>query len=200
MNNWSPETDGDVRRVATLRVSNIGLVIAAFAVLNMADVPALAADSRPDCFEQLENGNGPEISCAVPLQLSDTERAELEAGSRGYVKNVSCTLTVRVPRNDVERAIAAADIVFQSPEQPVVCTITTHKSTFDITATFAPRFVVKGDVATEATPGLANVKGVTSVISWPVVQFVNRWPSIRSGMLQIVNAYRTHARKRRAAR
>ena len=165
----------------------------------MLAAPALAADNRPDCFEQLENGREPDISCAVPLQLSDTERAELEAGSRGYVKDVSCTLTVRVPRKDVDAAIAATDIVFQSPEQPVVCTVTTHKSTFDITATFAPRFVVKGDAATEATPGLGNVRGVTSVISWPVVQFVNRWPSIQSGLLQIVNAYRAHARKRRAA-
>ncbi len=159
---------------------------------------ASGAGTEADCFEQLENGTSPEISCAVPLQLSDTERAELEAGSRGYVKNVACTLTVRIARSEVEAALAAAEIVFQSPEQPVVCRIETHKSAFDVTATFAPRFVVRGDVAVEATPGLGNVMGVSRVISWPVVQFVNRWPSIREGLVTIVNAYRTHARKRRA--
>lgn len=151
---------------------------------------------RPDCFEQLENGNEPEISCAVPLDLSESEQKELEAGSRGYVKDVACTLSVRIPRHAVEAALRAPEIVFQSPEQPVVCRVTTHKSAFEITATFAPRFVVKDDVAVEATPGLGNVKGVSRVISWPVVQFVNRWPSIRSGLLQIVNAYRSHARKK----
>lgn len=165
-----------------------------------AGVRATPAATAPDCFEQLENGRGAEIACAVPLQLSDAERAELEAGSRGYVKNVACTLTVRIARSEVEAAVAAPEIVFQSPEQPVICRVTTHKSEFDVTATFAPRFVVRGDVAVEATPGLGNVRGVSGVISWPVVQFVNRWPSIRDGLLQIVNAYRAHARKRREPR
>lgn len=178
---------------------------AAVALFAWASLPGCAgaasdAAARPDCFEQLENSTTSEISCAVPLELSETERAELEAGSRGYVKNVACTLTVRIARDEVEAALAATDVEFQSPEQPVVCHIETHKSAFDVTATFAPRFVVRGDVAVEATPGLGNVKGVSRVISWPVVQFVNRWPSIRSGLLQIVNAYRVHARKRKASR
>jgi len=163
--------------------------------------PAAPPASEPaDCFEQLEKGTGPEIACEVPLRLSAEEQAELEKGSRGYVKNVACQLSVRIVRADVEAAIAARDIVYESAPQPVACTVTTHKSSFDITATFAPRFVVRDDVAVEATPGLANVKGVTRVLSWPVVQFVNRWPSIRSGLLQIVNAYRTHARTKAAKR
>lgn len=163
--------------------------------------PAAPPASEPaDCFEQLEKGTGREIACEVPLRLSAEEQAELEKGSRGYVKNVACLLTVRIVRADVEAAIAARDIVYESAPQPVACTVTTHKSSLDITATFAPRFVVRDDVAVEATPGLADVKGVTRVLSWPVVQFVNRWPSIRSGLLQIVNAYRTHARTKAAKR
>lgn len=163
-----------------------------------ADPAATTGDGllSRDCFEELENGIRPEIACVFPLRLSDTEQAELEAGSRGYVKNVACTLTIRIPRKEVEFAIAARDHIFQSPEQPVTCTVTTHKSNFDITATFAPRVVFKNDTAVEATPGLGNVEGVTRVLSWPVVQFVNRWPSIRTGLLQVVNAYRTHARKK----
>lgn len=151
-----------------------------------------------DCFEQLEKGNGTEIVCHFPLKLSPIEQAELEKGSRGYIKNVDCLMTIRIARADVDAAIGAADHIFQSPEQPVACTVTTHKSRVDITATFAPRVVFKGDTAVEATPGLANVKGVTRVISWPVVQFVNRWPSIRKGLLQVVNAYRTHRRASKA--
>ncbi len=168
--------------------------------------PAAAASPAPvsgepaDCFEQLENGTGAEIACEVPLRLSAEEQGEIEKGSRGYVKNVACLLTVRIGRADVEAAIAARDIVYESAPQPVACTVTTHKSSFDITATFAPRFVVRDDVAVEATPGLADVKGVTRVLSWPVVQFVNRWPSIRNGLLQIVNAYRIHARTKAVKR
>ncbi|MGD9783387.1 MAG: hypothetical protein AB7E80_16705 [Hyphomicrobiaceae bacterium] len=148
-----------------------------------------------DCFDELETGRARDIACRMELALSPNERDELEKGSRGYVKDVACTLLVRIPRAEVETAIAARDFVFQSPDQPVACTVTTHKSTFDITGTFAPRVVFKDDRAVEASPGLGNVKGVSRVISWPVVQFVNRWPSIRAGLLQIVNAYRSHRRK-----
>lgn len=162
------------------------------AMLATATLPAGAAEQ--DCFEQLQVGTAPEIACMVPLRLSETEQAELEKGSRGYIKNVACSLTVRIARSALEAAITSADTTFQSPEQPVVCSVTTAKSTFDITASFAPRIVIAGDTAVEATPGLGNVKGITRVISWPVVQFVNRWPSVRSGMLQVVNAYRTHHR------
>lgn len=126
------------------------------------------------------------------MRPSPEERAELDAGSRGYVRDFDCRLTVRIARALIDQALAANDFSFQSPEQPVVCTITTTKNTFDVTATFAPEVVFKNGVAVSATPGLANVKGVSRVISWPVVQFVNRWPSVREGMLTIVNAYRTH--------
>jgi len=142
-----------------------------------------------DCFEALENGTGPWLSCRVPLRLSPLEQSELEKASRGYVKDVSCMLTIQIERAALDAPLASPDYVFESPEQPVACTVTTYKATFDITATFAPRVVFKAHAAVEATPGLANVKGVSRVISWPLVQFVNRWPSIRKGMLQVVNAY-----------
>lgn len=162
-----------------------------------AGAPPAGADTvSQDCFDELENGTAAQITCMFPLRLSATEQAELEKGSRGYVRNVACTLTISIPRGDVEAALAARDHIFQSPEQPVTCTVTTHKSAFDITATFAPRVIFRNDEAVEASPGLANVKGVTRVLSWPVVQFVNRWPSIRKGLLQIVNAYRAHARNK----
>lgn len=151
-----------------------------------------------DCFAEIETGTGEDIACLFPMRPSPEERAELEKGSRGYVKDFSCALTVRIARAEIDRALAAADYVFKSPEQPVTCTITTHKSTFDVTATFAPQVTFKAGVAVDATPGLGNVKGITRVISWPVVLFVNRWPSVRAGMIQIINAYKAHKAKSKA--
>ena len=183
------------RTLPTVVLSSLAL--AAVACTAATAEPAQADAALPeDCFELLEKGTGAEIACAVPLRLSPTEQEELEKGSRGYVKNVACTLTIRIARGDIDRAIGASELVFESPAQPGACSVTTRKSTFDITGTFAPRIVIRGDIAVEATPGLADVKGVTRFISWPVVQFVNRWPSVKSSMLQIVNAYRTHARKK----
>lgn len=151
-----------------------------------------------DCLEQIEHGRRPEIHCEVPLRLTPAEQAELEKSSRGYVRNVACTLTIRIARAEIDKVVEAADVVFQSPGQPVHCTVTTHRSTFDVTAAFAPRVVVAGGVATAASPGLGGVVGVSRALSWPVVQFVNRWPSVESGMLQVVNAYRAHAARRRS--
>lgn len=150
---------------------------------------AAAQPISQDCFDELENANGPLLACRVPLRLSHGEQAELEKGTRGYVKNVSCLLTIEIRRDALQAPIEASEHIFESPEQPVSCTVTTYKTTFDVTATFAPRIVFKANTAVEAWPGLGNVKGVSRVLSWPVVQFVNRWPSIRKGMLQVVNAY-----------
>lgn len=174
-------------------VAAAGLLVA-----SVASVVTATAAASEDCYDILENGTGREIACLVPLRLSEAEQAELDKGSRGYVKNVACIMTIRIARADLEAAISATDHVFQSPDQPVGCTVTTHKSTFDIKGVFAPRVVIKGGVATEATPGLGKVEGVSRVLSWPVVQFVNRWPSVKSGMVQVVNAYREHRRKRSA--
>lgn len=149
-----------------------------------------------DCFDELENGATPLLACRVPLILSESEQAELEKGSRGYVKNVNCMLTIKIERKELEVPTSEPNHVFQSPEQPVTCTVTTYKSTFDITATFAPRITFKDGDAVGALPGLGNVQGVSRVISWPVVQFVNRWKSIQNGMLQVVNAYLARERKR----
>ena len=108
------------------------------------------------------------------------------------MKDFNCRLTVRIARAEIDKALAAVEYVFKSPEQPVVCTITTYKSTFDVTGTFAPEVTFKNGQAVFATPGLGNVTGISRVISWPVVQFVNRWPSVREGMLTIINAYKKH--------
>lgn len=176
-------------------------VLATAIVLHSAFAGAPAVPQGPaaplseDCFAEVETGTGPDIACQFRLQPSASERAELETGSRGYVKDFACQLTVRIARAEIDTALAAADTAFKSPKQPVVCTITTYKSTFDVTGTFAPEVIFKNGVAISATPGLGNVAGITRVISWPVVQFVNRWPSVRAGMLTIVNAYKAHKAK-----
>ncbi len=173
-------------RSAALAGFCLFFVSAAHAVEPAPSQPGLSED----CFAEVETGTGPDIACLFPMRPSPEERAELETGSRGYVKDFNCRLTVRIARAEIDKALAAVDYSFKSPEQPVVCTITTYKSTFDVTATFAPEVTFKNGVAISATPGLSNVKGISRVISWPVVQFVNRWPSVRDGMLTIINAYK----------
>jgi hypothetical protein len=64
----------------------------------------------------------------------------------------------------------------------------------NITSTFAPKVTMKGGVAVEATPGLGEVKGVSRVIAWPAVAYINRAGFLRTGMLRVVNAWVVHMR------
>jgi len=165
--------------------------------LETAAAENASPEHSEDCFWQLENGKNSEIACTFPMLLTRDERADLQRITRQYLQDVTCRLDVRIAREAVDQAISARDHVFQSPEQPVTCTVTTKSSTFDIKATFAPRVVFKDDLAIEASPGLANVTGVSRILSWPVEQYVNRGPGMRSSMLQIVNAYRKYAREKK---
>jgi hypothetical protein len=168
-------------------------------LLPAAGAGAAGTALSEDCFAELEAGKGSEIACLFPIRLTEQERADLRRITRQYMDDLTCRMTIRIARKSVDEALAAADHIFQSPEQPVTCTIKTPKSTFDVTATFAPRVVFKGDKAVEASPGLGNVKGVSRIISWPVVFYVNKGANIRTAMLQIINAYRDFSRKKKQA-
>jgi hypothetical protein len=185
----------DPLRVAGAAVSM--LLLAATSILALAAGPGGALSE--DCFDELENGRGAEIACTVPLKLTQQERTDLKKATREYLHDLECSMTIRIDRAKVNEAIRAADLVFRSPDQPVTCKVTTAKTRFDVTATFAPRVVFKGGKAVTASPGLGNVKGVSRVLSWPVVTYVNYGPGMRSGLLQVVNAYREHRRKKAAA-
>jgi hypothetical protein len=72
-----------------------------------------------------------------------------------------------------------------------------QSSIIPITGTFAPKVTIKDGVAIQATPGLANVQGVSRIISLPVVAYVNRAGFLRDGMLKTVNAWMGHMRTRK---
>jgi hypothetical protein len=184
----------------------IGLAVVA--LLTTFSLPAAAGGNASpntpkataeDCFAEFETGTGADISCAWPVVLSVEERAELKKASREYLEDVSCQVTVKIARKMVSDALVAKDLVFEAPPQPVTCDLKTYKGVRKISATFAPRVVFKNGEAVEGTPGLGNVTGVTKVLSWPVVQFVNRWPGVKRDMVKIINAYRAHHAKKLSA-
>ncbi len=169
-------------------------------VAPFAGRPAVAAGANDrDCFHQLEKGRGPELVCEFPTKLTDDERRDLRSVSRDLVQDAICVVSIRIDRRLVEEALAADDIVFEAPPQAVRCEITTRESMVPVTASFAPRVVITGGEAVEASPGLGQVAGVSSVLAWPVVQYVNRAGNIQDGMLAVINAYRTLSSRRREA-
>lgn len=154
--------------------------------------PAVNVPREQQCLGQLIEGTDPEIDCLHVAWFTPEEQADIKKLTRGYLENAVCRVTVKIARKEIDAALAAADYVFQSPPQPVICDLATSRGAFAITATFAPRVVFKGGVAVEATPGLADVKGVNSYLAWPVVHYVNYAQRISSPMLLIINAYKTH--------
>lgn len=189
----------DLRLALPAAVVSAGLFLAAADPSWPAAAPA-PETAKPalsdDCFAELEKGTGAEIACYFPMLLTADERKDLQRITRQYLQDLTCRLEVRIERAAIDAALRAKDHVFQSPEQPVSCKVTTKSSTFDVTATFAPRVVFKDDKAIDGSPGLGNVTGVSRILSWPVVQYVNRGPGMRSQLLLIVNAYREHARRK----
>ena len=175
--------------------------------------PALAAGAGAgtmgDCFSDLERGSSSHIVCNFPLQPSAAERAELEKQTSGYLKNVTCTVAIRVERALVATAIATPDYQFVAPPQPVSCNVTmpgkqaqppSPDVVIPITGSFAPKVTIKDGAAIHATPGLADVKGVSRIISIPVVAYVNRAGFLRDGMIKIVNAWMVHMRANKTAK
>jgi hypothetical protein len=181
--------------------SGLGAVIMLASSAVASPVIAKAA-SMAACFADLERGSAPEIVCEFPLQPSPTERAEMEKQTSGYLKDAACTVSIRVARALVTSAIETPDTVVQVPAQPVACKITmpgkTGDSVVDITGTFSPKVTIKGGNAVEATPGLGDVKGVSRIIAWPAVAYINRAGFLRTGMLKTVNAWMTHLRAAKA--
>lgn len=156
----------------------------------LAGQPATGGGLRA-CLDSVRQTT-PGISCDYTVLLTDEERFDLRRLTRGRLQDANCRVTVRIDRSIVQPALTEANHIFNAPPQPVVCTIQTRDTTFDVTGTFAPNVTFKDGLAVTATPGLANVKGVNSYLAWPVVQYVNYSPGIRRDMLAIINAYRAH--------
>jgi hypothetical protein len=165
-------------------------LVAGSATRSAASSPSSQAPAAErDCFHELVHGKGPEIVCTFQVRMTDEELAGVRKATRDLLQDARCSMTVRIERRLIDEALGAADHVFQAPAQPVACDVTTSKSSIPITFTFAPRVEFKNGVAVKASPGMDGVTGVSRILSWPVVAYVNHSREIRDGMLQVVNAY-----------
>jgi len=162
--------------------------ISSIAAVSHAAGPA----SRPtvnNCFWELARGQGADLECDYPAWLADKERTELRRITRDQLQDARCTVSIRITRSLVMRALTDTDYTFEAPPQPVTCEITTKDKPIPIAATFAPRVVIKDGVAIDATPGMANVTGVNGYLAWPVVEYVNRSATVKGEMLKMINGY-----------
>lgn len=169
--------------------------IAAVIVMLVAATASGDAASPPkgrtinNCFWELARGQGADLVCDYPAWLADKERAELRRITRDTLQDAHCTVSIRIARHLVARALTEADHTFQAPPQPVTCAITTREKPIEIQATFAPRVVIKDGIAIDASPGLAGVTGVNGYLAWPVVEYVNRSATVKGEMLNMINSY-----------
>lgn len=168
--------------------AHLALAAALLGAPALAGQPATGGGLRA-CLDSVRQTT-PEISCEYTVLLTDQERADMRRLTRERLQDASCRVTVRISRDLVQPALTEANHIFNAPPQPVVCTIQTRDTTFDVTGTFAPNVTFKDGKATYASPGLGDVTGVSKVLSWPVIKYVNYSPGIRREMIAIINAYR----------
>ena len=186
----SPTFKGDRAWPGACRGTAVLLVL----LLGLALPPRAArAQDRPkdrDCLDELIKGRDPQIVCIFPVAMTAEELAELKRITRNVLQDVSCVMNIYVDRRLLDEARAdSKDHEFVAPPQPVVCDVTTKSSVVPIKFTFAPKVTFRDGVGVAATPGMDNVTGVTSLVSWPVKTWVNNSSSIRQNMLLIVNAF-----------
>ena len=143
-----------------------------------------------NCFYQLLEGTGDEIDCEHQAWFTDEEKTDVSKMTRGYLLDARCKINIKIKRDQVEAALVASDITFESPAQPMTCDLTTSSGPMTIKGTFAPRVVFKDGTAIQATPGLANVEGVNKYLAWPVVHYINNAARIGAPMALMINAYR----------
>ena len=146
-------------------------------------------DVKNNCFWELARGQGADLICQYPAWLADKERDEMRRLTRDTLKDARCTVSIKIARSLLKRALTETNMTFEAPPQSVACEVTTGETAIPVEATFSPRVVIKGGVAITATPGLANVTGVNDYLAWPVVEYVNRSATVRTEMLKMINAY-----------
>jgi hypothetical protein len=161
----------------------LGLTIAAgFGASVQAAAPA-------NCISQLVSGSGAELVCSYPTRLGDRERAELRRVTGDLLVDARCMVNVRIERRHITAALVKPDHVFMSPPQTVSCELIMQDEKLPITATVAPRIVIRGGRAVDASPGMANLRGVNEFLAEPVVGYINQSDTIRSEMINMINMY-----------
>jgi hypothetical protein len=188
----------DISRLARTATAFLHAPVAAALLAALPASPSLAGGPLKDvpletqCLKQLIESRAPEIDCVHQAWFTTEERDDLAKLTRGYLLDASCAITVKIARQEIDTALAAADAVFTSPAQPMTCELETSRGKLTVGGTFAPRVVFKGGVAVEATPGLGGITGVNSYLAWPVVHYINYSERITKPMMLMINAYRAH--------
>ncbi len=192
-----------MNRPASLPARSRSLLAVAALASVVPTLPSLAADANEQafaaqrrCFTELAQGKARDIVCEYPAIMTEQERTDLRKLTRDYLQDARCMVSISIERARVAQALVAPDLVFDVPPQPVKCELVTKDSVIPITGTFAPKVTIKGGEVVHATPGLGNVVGVNSYLAWPVVQYVNRAPSIRTEMVRMINQYRARVAQR----
>ena len=121
--------------------------------------------------------------------MTPEELEGVRTATRGLLQDATCTMKIGIERRVITETLAKLDAIFESPPHPVDCDVKTKNGAMAIKFTFAPRVEFKGGRAIKASPGMANVTGVSRVLSWPVKTWVNRSSEIEGAMLQVINAY-----------
>lgn len=169
----------------------VSMSIASLSTHVLAEPPA-PSEPPPEknCFHQLLEGDGAMIDCEHKAWMTAEEKADVSKLTRGYLLDARCAIAIKIERDKVDDAIAASDLTFESPAQPMTCELATSSGPMTIKGTFAPKVVFKDGQAISATPGLANIEGVNSYLAWPVVHYINNAERIGGPMKLMINAYR----------
>lgn len=172
--------------------TSIAVALAVVAVLAVASASSglqAAGPAPANCIAQLTSGSSPDVICSYPTQLGEKERTELRRMTGDLFVDARCLVNVRIERRQITAALIKPDYVFQATPQAVTCDVIGQNEKLPISATFAPRIVLRGGRAVDAHPGMANLSGLNEIVANPLLQYINQSDAIRAQMVRMVNLY-----------
>jgi hypothetical protein len=166
-----------------------GAVAVMLAVASTVPPVEAAGPAPANCINQLTSGTSPDVICSYPTQLGEKERNELRRMTGDLFVDARCLVNIRIERRQITAALVKPDYVFQATPQSVTCDVIGKDEKLPISATFAPRIVLKGGRAVDAHPGMANLSGLNEVVANPLLEYINQSDAIRAQMVKMVNLY-----------
>jgi hypothetical protein len=173
----------------TVGLAAVGAAAVLLAAVSATPRVEAAGPAPANCINQLTTGTSPDVICSYPTQLGEKERTELRRMTGDLFVDARCLVNIRIERRQITAALIKPDYVFQATPQSVTCDVIGRDEKLPISATFAPRIVLKGGRAVDAHPGMANLSGLNEVVANPLLQYINQSDAIRAQMVKMVNMY-----------
>lgn len=112
------------------------------------------------------------LDCQLGFSTKGREREELRKGTWGIIQNITCTIHLNIPKNQVANALLIGSEISLSPQQ-IDCDIFTIDDQFKVGLTVAPWLQFGDDGISEVRLNIGNVTGIAAFVGKSITKYAN---------------------------